>query len=176
MYVYVCKHMYMYEYAIICMNMPAHTLTRPFFSVSGLVSKRCARWTWKLAQAGDGHDSCLRQEESCQSWAARGWAKERCQQADLRHTPSVRWSRLSSITVQQKPNRGGEALLRLETSSCTFSHKFSAQNLLSMVFHCHTCWKNCLLFQVVTPAPFYDAGMAAAMLRGMFTGIYASDQ
>ncbi len=25
MYVYVCKHMYMYEYAIICMSMPAHT-------------------------------------------------------------------------------------------------------------------------------------------------------
>ncbi len=25
MSVYVCKHMYMYEYAIICMDMPAHT-------------------------------------------------------------------------------------------------------------------------------------------------------
>ena len=25
MYVYVCKNMYMYEYAIICINMPAHT-------------------------------------------------------------------------------------------------------------------------------------------------------
>ncbi len=106
MYVYVCKHMYMQSYVWICLR--TH-LTRLFFSVSGLVSNRCAHWTLKLT--GDGHDSCLRLEESCQSWAARGWAKERCQQADLRHTPSVRWSRLSSITVQQKPNSGGEALL-----------------------------------------------------------------
>ncbi len=177
MQVYSCICMYMHVNICICMNMQLYVwiclrthLTHPFFSVSGLVSKRCARRTWKLA--GDGHDSCLVEEESCQSWAARGWAKERCQQADLRHTPSVCWSRLSSITVQQKPNSGGEALLGLETSSCTFS----AQNLLSMVFYCHTCWENCLLFQVVTPAPFYEACMAAAMLWGMFPGIYASDQ
>jgi len=122
MQVYSCICMYMYVNICICMNMQLYVwvclrthLTRHFFSVSGLVSNWCAHWTWKLA--GGGHDSCLRLEESCQSWAARGWAKERCQQADLRHTPSVRWSRLSSITVQQKPNSGGEALLRLETSS-----------------------------------------------------------
>ena len=122
MQVYSCICMYMYVNICICMNMQLYVwvclrthLTRHFFSVSGLVSNWCAHWTWKLA--GGGHDSCLRLEESCQSWAARGWAKERCQQADLRHTPSVRWLRLSSITVQQKPNSGGEALLRLETSS-----------------------------------------------------------
>jgi hypothetical protein len=102
MQVYSCICMYMYVNICICMNMQLYVwvclrthLTRHFFSVSGLVSNWCAHWTWKLA--GGGHDSCLRLEESCQSWAARGWAKERCQQADLRHTPSVRWSRLSQF-------------------------------------------------------------------------------
>ena len=168
MYVYVCKHMNMYEYAIICMNIPSHTSYASLFQclLAGFKTMRALNlevgwwWAWFLSSTIRKLSELGGQRMGQRALPAGGFVS---------HT---KCAKLSSITVQQNPNSSGEALLRLETSSCSFS----AQNLLSMVFHCHTCWKNCLLFQEVTPSPFHEACMAAAMLRTMFTGIYASDQ
>ncbi len=63
------------------------------------------------------------------------------------------------IYIKQKPSLGGEALLRLEPSSFTFS----PQTLSSMLFPCHISWGNCLLFQLETPEPCPEACMAARM-------------
>ena len=51
---------------------------------------------------------------------------------------------------QPSRNLGGPALLRLEPSSCT-SRPLSR---LCMLFHCHTSWGSCPLFQRVILAPF----------------------
>ena len=66
--IYACISKYLYR---ICLYYELCESENHIGSVSWLLARRCACRAWKLA--GCGHDSCLRQAKSPESWASSTW-------------------------------------------------------------------------------------------------------